>query len=166
MKNFAAIDFETANSNRSSICSVGIVIVRDGVIVERIYSLVRPTPNNYSWFCTQVHGLTYNDTINAMDFKAVWEQISPKIEGLPLIAHNSRFDEGCLKSAYSVYGMPYPDYLFHCTCVGSRRTFGKELINHKLPTVSAHCGFELTNHHNAIADAEACAHIALQIFKE
>lgn len=29
MKNFAAIDFETANQQRTSVCSVGIVIVRD-----------------------------------------------------------------------------------------------------------------------------------------
>ena len=30
----AAIDFETANNERSSVCSVGIVIVRDGEIVD------------------------------------------------------------------------------------------------------------------------------------
>jgi hypothetical protein len=30
MKDFAAIDFETANQQRTSVCSVGIVIVRDG----------------------------------------------------------------------------------------------------------------------------------------
>ena len=30
MKDFAAIDFETANHQRTSVCSVGIVIVRDG----------------------------------------------------------------------------------------------------------------------------------------
>ncbi|MDD3273651.1 MAG: exonuclease, partial [Bacteroidales bacterium] len=30
MTNFAAIDFETANEQRTSVCSVGVVIVRDG----------------------------------------------------------------------------------------------------------------------------------------
>ena len=30
MQDFAAIDFETANNERSSVCSVGVVIVRDG----------------------------------------------------------------------------------------------------------------------------------------
>ena len=34
MKNFAAIDFETANQQRTSVCSVGIVIVMDGEIVD------------------------------------------------------------------------------------------------------------------------------------
>ncbi len=33
--NFAAIDFETANNERSSVCSVGVVIVRGGEIVDK-----------------------------------------------------------------------------------------------------------------------------------
>lgn len=41
MKNFAAIDFETANQQRTSVCSVGIVIVRDGEIVDSYYSLIK-----------------------------------------------------------------------------------------------------------------------------
>ena len=40
MKDFAAIDFETANQHRTSVCSVGIVIVRDGEIVDSYYSLI------------------------------------------------------------------------------------------------------------------------------
>lgn len=35
MKDFAAIDFETANGERSSVCSVGVVVVRDGEIAAR-----------------------------------------------------------------------------------------------------------------------------------
>ena len=34
MQDFAAIDFETANFERSSVCSVGVVIVRGGEIVD------------------------------------------------------------------------------------------------------------------------------------
>ena len=37
MRNFAAIDFETANGKRTSVCSVGVVIVKDGKIVNKIY---------------------------------------------------------------------------------------------------------------------------------
>ena len=54
MKDFAAIDFETANGERSSVCSVGIVIVKDGVVREKIYRLIRPFPNYYSYWNTQV----------------------------------------------------------------------------------------------------------------
>ena len=34
------------------------------------------------------------------------------IEGLPLVAHNKPFDEGCLKAVFRVYQMDYPDYEF------------------------------------------------------
>ena len=44
LNDFAAIDFETANNERSSVCSVGIVIVRDGEIVDSFYSLIQPEP--------------------------------------------------------------------------------------------------------------------------
>ena len=50
MQNFAAIDFETANSARSSVCSVGVVIVRNGKIVDSFYSLIQPEPNYYSYW--------------------------------------------------------------------------------------------------------------------
>jgi DNA polymerase-3 subunit epsilon len=160
---FAAIDFETANRQRSSVCSVGVVIVRNGQISENIYRLIRPTPNYYSRFCTEIHGMRYCDTANAADFPSVWAEIAPKIAGLPLVAHNSPFDEGCLRAVHKACSMNYPDYTFYCTCQASRRMFGKQLPNHRLHTVAAHCGYDLQNHHHALADAEACAWIAQKI---
>ncbi|GBR77456.1 DNA polymerase III subunit epsilon [Candidatus Termititenax dinenymphae] len=164
MKDFAAIDFETANRHPSSVCSVGIVIVRNGEIAERLYHLIRPAPNYYNpYFTNEIHGLSRADTDNAEHFPQVWAEIVPKISGLPLVAHNSPFDEGCLKAVHEHYEMAYPNYEFHCTCRASRRAF-KKLPNHQLHTVSKHCGYELIDHHNAIADAEACAVIALKVF--
>ncbi|GHT46670.1 DNA polymerase III subunit epsilon [Bacteroidia bacterium] len=164
MTDFAAIDFETANGSPSSVCSVGIVIVRDGQITEKIYRLIRPEPEYYAWFNTRIHGLTAEDTDKEPVFPSVWAEIAPKIAGLPLVAHNSPFDEGCLRAVHRVYRMDYPDYAFFCTCRASRRAFGKLLPNHQLHTVAAHCGYDLRNHHHALADAEACAWIALRIF--
>ena len=88
MNNFAAIDFETANHNHSSVCSVGIVIVCEGRIVDKIYRLIRPEPEWYSWRFTEIHGLCADDTASEKCFPQVWEEIAPKIEGLPLVAHN------------------------------------------------------------------------------
>ena len=160
---FAAIDFETANECRSSVCSVGVVVVRGGRIVDSFYSLIHPEPDYYKWFCQQVHGLGPGDTDSAPVFPRVWEKIAPMIEGLPLVAHNARFDEGCLREVFRVYQMDYPDYLFYDTLLFSRRFFGHQLPNHQLHTVAAACGYDPTQHHHALADAEACAHIALKL---
>lgn len=163
MNNFAAIDFETANECSSSVCSVGVVIVRNGEVADSFYSLIHPEPEYYKWFCRQVHGLGPEDTEDAPVFPEVWEKIAPLIEGLPLVAHNSRFDEKCLKSVFNVYRMDYPDYEFYDTLAASRRHFGCQLPNHQLQTVASACGYDLTDHHHALADAEACAAIALKI---
>lgn len=162
MMDFAAIDFETANSERSSVCSVGVVIVRDGKIEDSFYSLIKPEPNYYSYWCSQIHGLTREDTEEAPVFPWVWAQIEPLIEGLPLVAHNKVFDEGCLKAVFHVYQMDYPDYEFYDTLYASRKLL-PYLENHQLQTVAAACGYCLNNHHNALADAEACARIAREL---
>lgn len=163
MTDFAAIDFETANGCASSVCSVGVVVVRNGIITDKFYSLIHPAPNYYSPGNTAIHGLTRKETDSAAYFPDVWGRVEPLIEGLPLVAHFSRFDERCLRAAFSRYGMNYPEYRFFCTCNGARRHFGRSLPNHKLDTVAEACGFTLVNHHNAIADAEACAAIAMSI---
>ena len=129
MTDFAAIDFETANECPSSVCSVGVVIVRGGRIVDTFYSLIHPEPEYFQWFCRRVHGLGPEDTDDAPAFSSVWEKVAPLIEGLPLVAHNAGFDQGSLKAAFRVYQMDYPNYEFHDT----------------------------------LADAEACARIAIQI---
>jgi DNA polymerase-3 subunit epsilon len=162
MRDFAAIDFETANYERSSVCSVGVVIVRDGEIVDKFYSPIQPEPNYYNYWCSQVHGLSREDTEEAPVFPDVWEQIEPLIEGLPLVAHNKAFDESCLRAVFQVYQMDYPDYEFFDTLWASRRLL-PNLDNHQLDTVAAACSFQMENHHHALADAEACANIALQI---
>ena len=77
MKDFAAIDFETANRQRSSVCSVGVVIVRNGQVVDKIYRTIRPLPNFYSFFNTQVHGMTMADTADSPAFPEVWGEIAP-----------------------------------------------------------------------------------------
>jgi DNA polymerase-3 subunit epsilon len=162
MLHFAAIDFETANYKRSSICSVGVVVVENGKITDKLYYLMRPRPNFYCTWATDIHGLSYGDTRNELEFPGIWEIITPRLNGLPLVAHNSAFDSGCLKAAHDAYGMPYPGYEFHCTYRTARRRF-PGLKNHQLHTVAAHIGFELDNHHHALADAIACAQIAMAI---
>ena len=145
MKDFAAIDFETANGERSSVCSVGVVVVRDGEIADTYYSLIQPEPNYYTYWCSRVHGLTREDTEEASVFSEVWKQVEPLIEGLPLVAHNKGFDEGCLKAVFRVYRMDYPDYCFYDTLAAARRAF-PHAENHQLHTVAAHCGYDLKMH--------------------
>ena len=169
-RDFVAIDFETANQHPSSVCSIGIVIVKNGVVVDSYYSLIRPEPDYYTYFCQRVHGITMEETMNAPVFPDVWEEVLERIcnvfddvESVPFVAHNARFDERCLKAVFRVYQMNYPNYRFYDTLTAARRQFGHSLPNHQLHTVATACGYDLVQHHHALADAEACAAIALYI---
>jgi DNA polymerase-3 subunit epsilon len=77
------------------------------------------------------------------------------------VAHNKAFDENCLKAVFEEYNMDYPGYTFYCTLLASRRRL--KLPSHQLHVVAAACGYDLEHHHHALADAEACAAIALKI---
>ena len=160
LDDLVAIDFEAANGEVTSACSIGLVVVRDNEIVERFYSLIKPVPNKYGFWTTKVHGITYKDTNHAPLFPEVWDHVKDEVRGLPMVAHGMSFDERVLKALHELYRIPYPNYKFYCT-----QKLVPELENHKLQTVAKHFGYDLAeNHHNAVADAEACAVIAMNIF--
>ena len=77
MINFAAIDFDTAIGKRTSVCSVGVVIVREGKITNKIYRMIRTRPNYYTQWTTADHGLTYDDTMETDEFPEIWAEIFP-----------------------------------------------------------------------------------------
>ena len=163
LHDFAAIDFEAANGELTSACSMGIVIVRNDIVVDTFYSLIKPVPNRYDVYTTKVHHIKYNDTKNAAIFPRVWHKVSDQLYGLPMVAHGCSFEERVLKALHSYYHINYPNYRFYCTHIGSQELL-PELENHKLQTVAKFFGYDLTHHHHALADAEACAVIAMNLF--
>ena len=79
IRDFIAIDFETANQQPSSVCSVGVVMVRNGQVADSFYSLIHPEPNYYNYWCQRVHGLSQCDTEDAPVFSNVWQRLEEKI---------------------------------------------------------------------------------------
>ncbi len=165
MDNFVAIDVETANNHPTSICAIGAVKVVDGVITDRFYELVKPEPEYYfRYFTERIHGIGRAETEDARTFDSVWEDLAGMIGNLPLVAHNKAFDEKCIRAAHRVYRMDYPDYDFYCTLQAARRRIPRALCgSFSLPVLCNFLGIPFNNHHNALADAEACAKIALTL---
>lgn len=165
MNDFVAIDFETANQHPTSICSVGAVKVRDGIIVDSFYSLVRPYPNFYiRRFTEEIHGISRSMTDSRDTFDAVWRDLDRWSEGLPFVAHNSRFDAGCLRATLRYYGLDADERPFYCTLTAARRNIPRSVCSSfSLPHLASFLGIPFDNHHNALADAEACAKIAIAL---
>ena len=162
MATFAAIDFETANNSRDSACSIGIVIVSNGKIVERVHELIRP-PNSYFQF-TYIHGLTWDDVSDAPSFSELWRDINKHITKVNfLAAHNAPFDRGVLESCCSLNRIAMPSLPFHCTVQIARKYW--RIYPTKLPDVCKQLNIGL-NHHDALSDAEACANIVIAAQKK
>ncbi|WP_317047693.1 exonuclease domain-containing protein [Pseudotamlana agarivorans] len=90
INSFAAIDFEKAT--RHHVCSVGIVTVENGEIIDEYHALIKPPNNEYNWHNVQVHGITENDTLSVPFFPEIFPEIKKRIYGKTLVAHNESFD--------------------------------------------------------------------------
>lgn len=160
--NFIAIDFETANAKRSSICEVGICVVRNGEISETRSWLVQPEDNFYHYRNIQIHGIRPEDTENAPDFKQVWEEIERTYldEFDTLVAHNAPFDRSCLQQAAELHRLLLPDLKWDCTLKHARRlyAFGSYTLDYLCDCLDIPCG----THHRAGDDAEMCARLYLK----
>jgi len=145
---FTAIDFETAQGYRWSICQTGIVRVEKGLIVDQKCWLNQP-PDNYYWKkFTDIHGISSDMTRDCPDFGTIWPEIKPYIENQHVVAHNGfGFDFQCLTQTLNYYKLPQPVFTGHCTY---------KLYNDNLASLCARYKIEL-DHHNALSDARACA---------
>ena len=159
---FTALDFETANSDRTSICSVGVVRVERGKIVSKIHQLINPCAPFLYWN-TKIHGITAADVRDKPTFAQYWDEISG-LFGDVVVAHNAAFDISCLKQTVSLYGLNCPNFAYFCTLCISRRNLG--LPSNKLDAVARHFELPSFNHHNALADAIACARIFYRLDRE
>jgi DNA polymerase-3 subunit epsilon len=75
----------------------------------------------------------------------------------PIVAHNARFDVGVIRAACAVTGAALPPFEYFCSLAIARRTYA--LDSYRLPVVADAAGFGDFRHHDALADAEACAAI-------
>ncbi|MCW2927886.1 MAG: 3-5 exonuclease [Thermoleophilia bacterium] len=154
---WAAVDFETATSSRSSACALGVVVVEDGIELHRQAWLIRPPRNAYDVGNIAIHGIRPMDTEEAPEFGDVWGEAMELIGDRPLVAHNAGFDVGVIRRSCEEFRLQPPSARYLCTVQLSRRTW-PDLTAHKLPIVAGHVGAQL-NHHDALSDAAACSTI-------
>lgn len=161
LKNFIAFDFETANRSRHSICSVGMVIVKNGKIVDSIYQLINPE-EEFDGFNIAIHHITPNDVKNSPTFDEFYYSIREKIDNQIMVAHYLAFDGYALRDNLLKYQVQPCNNQLLCTYQLSKRLLqGKP--SYSLNTLCQHYGIELTHHHHALSDAQACAELMLRL---
>lgn len=78
--NFTAIDFETANSGRSSACALGLVQVRDGIVTAEHNWLIDPQ-QPFDGMNIAIHGITPSMVRGQPTFAELWPTVEPLLQG-------------------------------------------------------------------------------------
>ncbi|WP_144510287.1 exonuclease domain-containing protein [Bacillus sp. FJAT-22090] len=160
---FVAIDFETANNVRSSVCSIGIVKVKNGKIQEELHTLINPL-SEFHYYNTKIHGITEYMVQDAPTFEEFWPSFKGFLENQTIIAHNASFDIGVLRDSLSRIHEEEPNFQYGCSYRIAKKVW-PNLYNHKLSTVSNYLSISL-RHHDALEDARASALITLEAMKK
>ena len=157
---FTAIDFETANEQRFSPCSIGLVVVQNGEFVKNLSFLIRPPEMRFNSINIAIHGIKPRDVAGEPEFPQIWKVLRGYLEGAVLVAHNAAFDLSVLHRTLEHYGISHAPFNYHCTCKISKKLW-PNLYDHKLDSVARKLGIRF-KHHDACEDARACAEIARQ----
>ncbi len=149
---YVALDVETANSFRGSICSIGLVKFQNGKVVDSFYSLINPE-EDFDYRNINIHGITQKDILNSPIFPEIRQRIIDFIGTNIVVSHFAQFDIGALKDAYLKYNLDFDDVKFVCSYRLAKLAL-PGLINYKLKTLTKELNIKL-EHHNALSDAKA-----------
>ena len=162
---FVAIDFVTANYSADSACALGLVRVEDGIVTDELALPIRPPER---WFVprfTALHGIAWEHVAEAPDFAGHYPAIARFAAGAEfLAAHNAGFDRNVLRATAARYGLPSLRKRFVCTVRLARAAWN--IRPTRLPNVCQTLGIDLVQHHDALADARACAAIVARAMAE
>lgn len=156
---FFALDVETANHDRGSICQIGVACVRHDDSIKTWVTLVDPqTPH---WAFSDLHGITADMVQGAPKIGAVLDALNGMLSGHMVYQH-SGFDRSAVRAACKKIGRSEP-YWDWCDSVGVARRAWPELKGnggHGLASLKAHLGLQF-EHHDAGEDARAAAEVVL-----
>ena len=158
---FAAIDFETATSDRDSACALGLVVFEHGKPTTKHRFLIRPPGNEYDPFNTSIHGIGPRDTARSPKFPAVWKQAAKLIGDRLVVAHNTAFDISVARRTAERYDYNLKPFRFACT-YRLARSADPQRGSWTLANLAREFDIKL-NHHDPVSDAQAAGHLWLAL---
>ena len=160
MLTFNAIDVETANADRASICQIGIVHVQDGEIRDRWQTLINPE----DWFDpwnVSIHGIDESDVVNSPILPEVCDELRRRLRGSVLVSHTA-FDRVAFERDMTRYDLEQLQVTWLDSAKIARRAWPDSYgaRGWGLRNVANDLGISF-NHHDALEDAGAAAEIVL-----
>lgn len=144
-------------------CELGAVKWRDGQIIDKYETLVKPR-KKMSDFVIGIHGITNEMVQDAPLIEEVLPDFLKFIDGCVLLAHHAPFDVGFLMADIEKYNLSPPQCPILCTSLLSRHLI-PESSNHKLQTLMKFFDIKVKTAHRALEDAISCLKLALKCFE-
>lgn len=150
---FVFLDIETTGfgPDVARVLEVGALRVENGQIVQKYQSLIYPESAVPSAI-TRLTGITNDDVAGKPLFAGIAPALTDLLHGAIFVAHNVDFDYGFLQAEYARLGARF-DYDRLCTVRLSRALYPHER-SHKLDSVIKRGGYQVTDRHRALDDAE------------
>ena len=161
---FVVFDLETTGfSNKNDkITEIGAVKVENFKVVDRFSQLINPE-KDISYKVQELTGIT-NDLIKD---KPTIEEVLPKfvefIGDSVLVAHNADFDMGFMQQKCSEQNIEFKNTSVDTLTLA--RTLLPHMKRFRLNLIAKELGIPLLNHHRAVDDAEATAHIFIKFLE-
>lgn len=154
---FNAIDVETANADRASICQIGIVQIVDGQIADKWETLVDPQ-EPFDFWNVRVHGIDEAEVKGSPTMPQIRKELRRRLRDSFLVSHTS-FDRVAFERAMNKYRLEQ----LQVTWLDSE-TIAKNAWpdngRWNLKALANRLGLSF-QHHNALEDARVVAKIVL-----
>ena len=161
---FNAIDVETANCDRASICQIGIVHVVDGEIHDNWKTNINPE----DWFdprIVDIHGITEDMVANSPTMPEIRDELRQRLRGSTVFSHTT-FDRVAFERAMSKYDLEQLQVTWMDSARVARRWWAQySKRGYGLKNIANDFGIKF-EHHDALEDARATALIVLKILEE
>lgn len=157
---FVAVDVETANSNVSSICQVGIAVVRSAEIKEVWTQLVDPH-DFFDPYNIAIHGIDQKMIIGYPRFEELCDKIAQHL-GEIVVSHTF-FDRQAISKAFEECGKSLRYGTWINSAQVARRAWPDKyaLRGYNLENIARDLGIHF-RHHDAGEDARVAAEIVLR----
>ncbi len=157
---FFALDVETANNDRGSICQIGVACVRPDNSVETWVTYVDPQVER--WVFTYLHGISARTVQGAPTFSEVLPVLRDALNGATVYQH-SGFDRSAVAAACGNCGLSVPEWDWRDSVHVARAAWPELRGNggHGLASLKQHLGL-MFEHHDAGEDARAAAEVVLR----
>lgn len=163
-KKFVALDLETANEKRFSICSIGLVVIENNEIIREKGWIIKPPEIYFNLFNVKKHGINEEIVKNKPEFIEIWDDLKLELENKIVFCHNAGFDIWALKEIIEYYNLEYPLFYYQCSISVAKKVWAT-LADFKLKTLMKYFNYNYKKH-DSIDDARACSSVIINACKQ